>query len=198
MNMIRGLLAEFGVAFLKGVEQALALARRVAEGESQELPALAAGVVKSLAEQVLQGHERVRKLDRELLAWHRSSELARRIATVPGVGLIGTTRWPPQSPTLPNSVRAASSPLGLGCTPAALQRRKGAAGAHLQDGRPIPATAADHGHDLSGTAQHAPSRSGGPEDQRPAGAQAVAGGHCRHGQPGGPGDLGHHGVGRGL
>ena len=31
------------------------------------------------------------ELDRELLAWHRSSELARRIATVPGVGLIGAT-----------------------------------------------------------------------------------------------------------
>ncbi len=91
VNMIRGLLAEFGVAFPKGVEQALALARRVADGETQELPALAAGVVKALAEQVLQGHERIRKLDRELLVWHRSSELARRIATVPGVGLIGAT-----------------------------------------------------------------------------------------------------------
>ncbi len=91
VNMIRGLLAEFGVAFPKGVEQALALARRVAEGETQELPALAASVIKALAEQVLQGHERIRKLDRELLAWHRSSELARRIATVPGVGLIGAT-----------------------------------------------------------------------------------------------------------
>ena len=40
VNMIRGLLAEFGVAFPKGVEQALALARRVADGETQELPAL--------------------------------------------------------------------------------------------------------------------------------------------------------------
>ena len=91
VNMIRGLLAEFGVAFPKGVEQALALARRVAEGETQELPALAASVVKSLAEQVLQSQERIRKLDRELLTWHRSSDLARRIATVPGVGVIGAT-----------------------------------------------------------------------------------------------------------
>ncbi len=91
VNMMRGLLAEFGVTFPKGVEQALALARRVAEGESQELPELAASVIKSLGEQVLEGHERVRKLDRELLTWHRSSELARRIATVPGVGLIGAT-----------------------------------------------------------------------------------------------------------
>ena len=123
VNMIRGLLAEFGVAFPKGVEQVLALARRVAEGESQELPALAAGVVKSLAEQVLQGHERVRKLDRELLAWHRSSELARCIATVPGVGLIGATALAPQSPSPPSSGRAASSPLGSASPRCSTQRR---------------------------------------------------------------------------
>ena len=91
VNMIRGLLAEFGGAFPEGVGQALALARRVADGEIQELPALAAGVIKVLVEQVLEGHERIRKLDRELLVWHRSSELARSIATVPGVGLIGAT-----------------------------------------------------------------------------------------------------------
>jgi transposase len=39
----------------------------------------------------LEGQARIRQLERELLAWHRSSELSQRIATVPGVGLLGAT-----------------------------------------------------------------------------------------------------------
>src|SRR5919199_849675 len=34
---------------------------------------------------------RIRQLERDLLAWYRANELAQRIATVPGVGLLGAT-----------------------------------------------------------------------------------------------------------
>ena len=34
---------------------------------------------------------RIQQLERDLLAWYRSNEIARRIATVPGVGLLGAT-----------------------------------------------------------------------------------------------------------
>jgi transposase len=34
---------------------------------------------------------RIRQLERELLAWYRSNDLARRIATVPGVGVLGAS-----------------------------------------------------------------------------------------------------------
>ena len=54
-------------------------------------PQLAAKVIAALAEHALEGQARIRQLERELLAWHRSSELSQRIATVPGVGLLGAT-----------------------------------------------------------------------------------------------------------
>jgi transposase len=91
VNLIRGLLAEFGVNIPRGIAHALALARRLAAGEAQEVPDLATKVVGALAAQALAVQDEVRRLERELMAWYRSSTLARRIATVPGVGLLGAT-----------------------------------------------------------------------------------------------------------
>jgi transposase len=91
VNMIRGLLAEFGIEIPKGITYALAFVRRVVAGEAQDLPPLAAKMIGVLAEQALEGQARIRRLERELLAWHRASELSQRIATVPGVGLLGAT-----------------------------------------------------------------------------------------------------------
>ena len=91
VNMIRALLAEFGVSIPKGITHALAFVRRVVAGEAHEVPQLAAKVIGALAEQALEGQARIRQLERALLAWYRSNDLARRIATVPGVGLLGAT-----------------------------------------------------------------------------------------------------------
>jgi transposase len=91
VNMIRALLAEFGVSIPKGITHALAFVRRVVAGEAHEVPQLAAKVIGALAEQALEGQARIGQLERALLAWHRSNDLARRIATVPGVGLLGAT-----------------------------------------------------------------------------------------------------------
>ena len=91
VNLVRGLLAEFGVNIPRGITHALAFARRIVAGEAQEVPELAAKVVGALAAQALAVQDQVRGLERELLAWYRASALARRIATVPGVGLLGAT-----------------------------------------------------------------------------------------------------------
>jgi transposase len=48
-------------------------------------------VICALAEQAIDVQGRIRQLERDLLAWYRSNDLARRIATVPGVGLLGAT-----------------------------------------------------------------------------------------------------------
>ncbi len=91
VNMIRGVLAEFGIEIPKGITYALAFVRRVVAGEAQNIPELAAKVIGALAEHALEGQARIRQLERELMAWHRASELSQRIATVPGVGLLGAT-----------------------------------------------------------------------------------------------------------
>jgi transposase len=60
-------------------------------GGAHEVPDLAAKVIGVLAEQAIEGQDRIRQLERDLLAWYRSNDLARRIATVPGVGLLGAS-----------------------------------------------------------------------------------------------------------
>ena len=65
--------------------------RRAVAGEAHEVPDLAAKVIGALAEQAIDVQGRIRQLERDLLAWYRSNDLARRITTVPGVGLLGAT-----------------------------------------------------------------------------------------------------------
>jgi transposase len=91
VNMIRGLLAEFGLEIRRGLEQALMHAQRIAAGEMPDIPPLAAKVIAGLAGQVLDLQARLREVERELLAWHRSSDVAKRLATIPGVGIVSAT-----------------------------------------------------------------------------------------------------------
>ena len=91
VNMVRGLLAEFGLDIPKGLTHALAFVRRAIAGEAHEVPKLAAKVIGALAEQAIAVQDSIHRLERDLLAWYRSNDLARRIATVPGVGLLGAT-----------------------------------------------------------------------------------------------------------
>jgi len=91
VNMIRGLLAEFGIEIRRGITHALMLAERIAAGEIPDIPPLAAKVITGLAGQILDLQARLREIERELLAWHRSSDIARRLATIPGVGTICAT-----------------------------------------------------------------------------------------------------------
>ena len=93
VNMIRGLLAEFGIEIRRGITHALSLAERIAGGDMPSIPALAAKMIASLAGQVLDLQTQLREIERELLAWHRSNDIARRLATIPGVGTICATAF---------------------------------------------------------------------------------------------------------
>ena len=91
VNMIRSLLAEFGIEIRRGIEQALIVARHIAVHSLPEVPPLAAKVIAGLSEQVLDLQSKLRELERELLVWHRSSDVAKRLATIPGIGTICAT-----------------------------------------------------------------------------------------------------------
>jgi len=92
VNMMRSQLAEFGVAIPVGLERALQTARQVIDGEAEiDLPAQAADVVAMLARQALDLHAWLRELDLRLEALKRSDEVARRLATIPGIGPVGAT-----------------------------------------------------------------------------------------------------------
>ena len=91
VNMMRGLLAEFGIDIPEGLERALMMARQVVDGETPEVPAVAAKIIFALSQQALETHSHVREIDRTLAALQRSDEVARRLATIPGIGPIGAT-----------------------------------------------------------------------------------------------------------
>jgi transposase len=91
VNMIRGLLAEFGIEMARGLHHALGLARRVVDGSAPDVPELAQRVVAGLAHQIGALQAQLTTLEKELLVWHRSSELSQRLATIPGVGIVSAT-----------------------------------------------------------------------------------------------------------
>ena len=91
VNMVRGLLAEFGIEMARGLHHALSLAARLSAGDAPEVPPLAQRVVKGLADQIGALQVQLGALEKELHAWHRSSELSQRLATIPGVGVISGT-----------------------------------------------------------------------------------------------------------
>ena len=91
VNMIRGLLAEFGIEIVRGLHHAIELAARIAKGDAPEVPDLAVRVITGLAGQIGDVQNRLAGLEKELLGWHRSNELSQRLGTIPGVGLISAT-----------------------------------------------------------------------------------------------------------
>jgi len=91
VNMVRGLLAEFGIEMARGLRHALSLAARVTKGHAPDVPELAQRVIACLAHQIGALQAQLAALEKQLLAWHRSNELSQRLATIPGVGVISAT-----------------------------------------------------------------------------------------------------------
>ncbi len=91
VNMMRGLLAEFGVDIPEGLERALMMARQVIDGEAPDVPAAAVKMVGMLSQQALDTHAQLREIDRALASLQRTDEVARRLATIPGIGPVGAT-----------------------------------------------------------------------------------------------------------
>jgi len=91
INMMRGLLAEFGIDIPVGLERALLMARQIVAGEAPDVPAEAIKILTVLSQQALDMHARLRAIDRDLIRLQQSDEVARRIATIPGIGPVGAT-----------------------------------------------------------------------------------------------------------
>lgn len=92
VNMIRSMLTEFGIVLPDGLERAVGLARQVhAKEVVPDVPATAQEVLSLLCGQVLDTHARVQAIDRSLLALHRTTDVARRLSSIPGIGPVGAT-----------------------------------------------------------------------------------------------------------
>lgn len=87
ISAIRAHFAEFGIVAgqrMRNIDRLLGLLA----DEGTGLPELARRMLGVLADQLRDVAARVAAVEVELLAWHRASELSRRLATIPGVGPI--------------------------------------------------------------------------------------------------------------
>ena len=115
INSLRGLMAEFGVAEAQGRRGATRLIEIVGDETDERVPALARRVLGSLVAQLHGTACQVRILDREIAAWHRQSDVSRRLATIPGIGPVTATAIAASvpDPSVFASARQFSAWLGL-------------------------------------------------------------------------------------
>jgi transposase len=86
-NALRGHLAEFGIVARQGLKAVRELARMV-DDTRQPLPDTVRSALRALVAQLDEVEERIREIEAQLLAWHRTDETSQRLATIPGVGPI--------------------------------------------------------------------------------------------------------------
>jgi transposase len=91
INAIRTHLAEFGIVAPTGRNGVRELLQAVADPGDARLPEVARACVLALGTQLLRLREQILEFDRMIRAWHRSSEMSRRLEECPGVGPVLAT-----------------------------------------------------------------------------------------------------------
>ena len=93
-NAFRAHLAEFGIAVVQGIRRVRELIERVFAEDIFDLPALVRTALRPLVAQLMELRLQIKSIEKELLAWHRTSQESRRLETIPGVGFITATMEP--------------------------------------------------------------------------------------------------------
>lgn len=92
-NALRAHLAEFGRVANPGIQNLRKLARAAFDkpDEGKMLPELVRTALAVLVRRLVELEEELQTLDRTLLAWHKENEASRRLAAVPGIGVVTAT-----------------------------------------------------------------------------------------------------------
>lgn len=88
-NALRAHLAEYGLVANPGIANLVKLADRTFAEE--ELPAYAHRSLEILIRRIAELTEEIGALDQELRTWHAANDASRRLAAIPGVGVITAT-----------------------------------------------------------------------------------------------------------
>ena len=91
INALRGHCAELGVIVAQGASKVEILVAIIEDPGDGRLPPLAREALGMLVEQFRSAQARIKALEATLLAWHRSNQASRRLAMIPGVGVITAT-----------------------------------------------------------------------------------------------------------
>jgi transposase len=87
-NQIRGLLGEFGLIIPQGIGYIGTRVPELIEDASNDLPGAFRVLVQRLLDHLKELDRQVDELEAQIQAWHRSSDLSRKVAQVPGIGPI--------------------------------------------------------------------------------------------------------------
>lgn len=85
-NQIRGLLSEFGLVLPRGISNIASRVPALMEDAGADLPASVGQLISGLIEHMKQLDGQVKQLEAQIKAWHRGSELSRKLEKIPGVG----------------------------------------------------------------------------------------------------------------
>ena len=88
VNAMRAHLAEFGVVVAQGIQNADKISAIVGDENDSLIPGVARESLRELVAQYAALRKRIAELKAKIVKWHRSSEVSRRLATVPGIGPI--------------------------------------------------------------------------------------------------------------
>ena len=85
-NQIRGLLGEFGLVIPQGIYNVAKRVPELLEDASAELPAAFRQLIERLTGHLKELDVQVKDFEQQIIAWHRSSELSRKLEAIPGIG----------------------------------------------------------------------------------------------------------------
>ena len=119
--------AELGLIVAQGPSKVEELVAIIEDPDDGRLPPLAREALGMLVEQLRSAQARIKVL--EATPWHRSNQASRRLATIPGVGVITATALVATIGDGASSARADSSRPG---SVSSLERRQGQAGANIE------------------------------------------------------------------
>lgn len=87
-NQIRGLLAEFGLIIAQGIGRIAKRVPELIEDAANELPGSFRRLVQRLMDHLKELGRQADEIEAQIIAWHRQSDLSRKLSKVPGIGPI--------------------------------------------------------------------------------------------------------------
>ncbi|KVU25761.1 MULTISPECIES: IS110 family transposase [Burkholderia cepacia complex] len=89
-NQIRGLLGEYGYSIPQGMAH-MPQVFDVIEDASNDLPGVFRQLILRLMDHLKVLHQQVTEIDVQIKAWHRNSDLAKKLEKIPGIGPVTAT-----------------------------------------------------------------------------------------------------------